>query len=262
MTDNWLLVFVKAPSPGAVKTRLLPAWSPAEAAGLYQALVRDTLEAVQPLREVRVVVAYAPDAGFPDLGWLDGSLALVHQEGRTLGERLTHGFAWAFRQGARRVTALGSDAPDLSGAWVRQAFGELQHADVVVGPTRDGGYHLIGLSRPQPALFSDMPWSSPRLLARTLEQIARLGLRLRCVEPVADLDTPEDLERYLNGLTRSPSTHTARYLLGRARGRTRPAAEASGRSRRGPHPAAGPGRPGLRTEEPALRPSPGRVRPG
>lgn len=235
MTDNWLLVFVKAPSPGAVKTRLLPAWSPAEAAGLYQALVRDTLEAVRPLREVLVVVAYAPDAAFPDVGWLDGSLALVHQEGRTLGERLTHGFAWAFRQGARRVAAIGSDAPDLSGAWVRQAFGELQHADVVVGPARDGGYHLIGLSRPQPALFAGMPWSSPRLLARTLEQAARLGLRLRCVDPIDDLDTPQDVERYLKGLSRRPASCTARYLLSRGAG-------GSGRSRRGPHPAAGPAR--------------------
>jgi len=239
MTDNWLLVFVKAPSPGAVKTRLLPGWSPAEAAGLYQALVRDTLEAVRPLREIHVVVAYAPDAGFPDLGWLDGSLALVPQEGRTLGERLTHGFAWAFRQGARRVAALGSDAPELSGAWVRQAFEELRQADVVVGPTRDGGYHLIGLSRPQPALFAGMPWSSPRLLARTLEQVARLGLRLRCVDPIDDLDTPEDVERYLRGTGRRPATHTARYLLSRG---------ASGRSRRGPRPAAGPVRHSRRRE--------------
>ena len=237
MTDNWLLVFVKAPSPGAVKTRLLPAWSPADAAGLYQALVRDTLEAVRPLREVRVVVAYAPDAGFPDLGWVDGSWPLVPQEGRTLGERLTHGFAWAFRQGARRVAALGSDAPELSGAWVRQAFRELQHADVVVGPTRDGGYHLIGLSRPQPALFAGMPWSSPRLLARTLEQVARLGLRLRTLPPIADLDTPDDVRRYLEKVSdtsqsgKSVRHFFARYLL---------SCGASGRSRRGPPPAAGP----------------------
>lgn len=212
--SDWLLVFVKAPSAGEVKTRLLPAWSPADASDLYQALVRDTLEAVRPLRGVRVVAAYAANAAFPDVAWLDASLPMVLQEGKTLGERLSRAFAWAFGQGAARVMALGSDAPDLSGGWVRQAFEELQHADAVIGPTRDGGYHLIGLSRPHPELFAGMPWSSPRLLARTLEQIARLGLRLRCVEPVADLDTPEDIERYLEGLDpRQVRTHTGRYLL-------------------------------------------------
>ena len=135
------------------------------------------------------------------------------QFGTTLGERLVHAFRWSFDQHADRVVVMGSDAPDLSGAWVRRAFLELRQCEVVVGPTVDGGYHLIGLTQPHPELFVDMPWSSPTLFGRTLQRIGELGLAVRCLEPVADLDTPEDLHQYRGQphvLRRG--SHTARYL--------------------------------------------------
>lgn len=204
-TPDVVMVFVKAPSPGQVKTRLLPALSPEEAAALYRCLVDGTLDVVTRLQGIQVVVAYAPDARFPDLAWLGPSLTMIVQHGPTLGDRLVHAFEWAFAQGARRVIALGSDAPDLSTAWVQEALDALTRNDVVIGPTTDGGYHLIGLTCPRPELFVDMPWSSPEVLATTRERIGRLRLRVHQLAPVSDVDTPQDMQRYLSVGSPRPS---------------------------------------------------------
>lgn len=220
-TGHWLLVFVKAPTPGAVKTRLLPLLSAAEAAQLYRGLVVDTLKVAKRLRNIHVVVAYAADRTFPDLAWLDAKPPMLFQHGRTLGERLSQAFEWAFEQGARHVVALGSDAPDLSTRWVGQSFQALTRCDVVVGPTTDGGYQLIGLTRPHPELFVDMPWSSPRLFGQTLDRIGRLNLSVRCLDLVADLDTPEDVHRYLAQRSRGRG-QTRRYLRNTLRKRWTP----------------------------------------
>ncbi|MBI3088170.1 MAG: TIGR04282 family arsenosugar biosynthesis glycosyltransferase [Candidatus Omnitrophica bacterium] len=201
MNPTWALVFVKAPSPGLVKTRLLSVLSAEEAAALYRTLVRDTLEALAAVPNLHRVVAYAADPAFPDLTWL-GAYPMVRQEGETLGARLQHAFAWAFAQGAARVIAVGSDAPALSPDWLREACEALARVDVVLGPTRDGGYQLIGLRRLSPELFADMPWSTSALCDRTLERAACLGLRARCLAPVEDLDTPDDLRRYLASRSR------------------------------------------------------------
>jgi len=254
---DWLIVFVKAPTPGEVKTRLL--WSPTpprrggtltprpmwgdipptrsmrargpldiedvkgpmagsrlsgeEAAQLYRCLVLDTLGAARGVRGARLVVAYAANSRLPDLVWLGRRLPMFIQQGRGLGERLHHAVQHAFDRGARRVVVVGSDAPDLTTPWLRQAFRALARYDVVLGPTQDGGYHLIGLNQPMPSLFVDMPWSTPLLFQRTIERIRRLQVTVHSLEPLADLDTPKDLQRYLTQPTfRHRRTSTAHYL--------------------------------------------------
>jgi len=209
---EWLIIFVKAPTPGAVKTRLLTAYTPEQAAGLYRCLVEDTLKTARAVRTMRVVAAYAADAQFPDLTWLDPSVSMFFQHGHSLSERLIHAYQWAFDQGAASVMAIGSDAPELSSTWIRQARGALRHTDVVLGPTTDGGYHLIGLTKPAPELFRDIPWSTPHVLDQTLQRVAELRLSVRCLEPIADLDTPDDVRRYVGRGTRRRS-QTATYLL-------------------------------------------------
>ena len=213
LTDQWLLIFVKAPAPGQVKTRLRPWLSPDQAAQLYRCLAQDTLAAATRVQGVRVALAYAANAAFPDCAWLDAKAPVVLQEGADLGERLTRAFRWAFRRKAQRVVIIGSDAPHLSARWLAQAFRALGRADVVLGPTTDGGYHLIGLNEANPALFAGMPWSTSRLLANTLGRIEQLRARVHCLRPIADLDTPKDVRRYAAGLNgRRARTHTARYL--------------------------------------------------
>ena len=143
-----------------------------------------------------MIVAYAADAQFPDLSWLDVEQAFFLQDGVTLGERLVRAFDWAFARGARRAAALGSDAPALQAGWIREGLEVLGSRDLVLGPTHDGGYHLIGMTMLRPSLFEGMPWSSPFLLQRTLEQARRLNLSVRQLNAIADLDTPEDLRAF------------------------------------------------------------------
>ncbi len=213
LADQWLLIFVKAPVPGQVKTRLRPWLAPDEAAQLYRCLVQDTLATARRVKRVRVAIAYAAHAAFPDCSWLKTEVPVVLQKGADLGERLTRAFRWAFRHKAQRVVVIGSDAPDLSARWLAQAFRVLERADAVLGPTTDGGYHLIGLNEPNPALFADMPWSTSRLLAKTLTRIERLHVSVDCLRPIADLDTPADVRLYAASLDgRRARTHTARYL--------------------------------------------------
>ncbi len=209
---DWLIVFVKAPTPGAVKTRLLSAYTPEQAAGLYRCLVADTLKTVRALRTMRITVAYAADRQFSDLSWLDASVPMFFQHGRSLGERLIHAFRWAFDQGAASVMVMGSDAPELSSTWIRRARQTLTHCDVVIGPTTDGGYHLIGLTKPAPELFREIPWSTPHVLDQTLQRVVELRLSVRCLEPIADLDTPDDVRKYAVRGARHRS-QTAAYLL-------------------------------------------------
>ena len=241
--ERMVVVFVKAPTPGRAKTRLLPFLSPEEAAGVYRWLAQETLATVQMVRDTQVVIAYAADEQFPDLQWLTipnktlraqgsrlkaegnrlpgppSALAgageprasslepdldvltrpwpTILQQGEGLGERLTHAFAWAFGQGARQVVAIGSDAPELSAEWIKQAFLKFRTRDIVLGPTPDGGYHLIGMKRLYPELFMGMPWSSSKLFALTVSRIRQLELSHACLPPIADLDTVDDLCVYL-----------------------------------------------------------------
>jgi len=146
------------------------------------------------------------------LRWLEVDVPMMLQEGATLGERLTRAFAQAFAQHPTPVIALGSDAPELTADWICEAVAALSRHDVVVGPTHDGGYHLIGLTRQQPALFHNMPWSQPGLLSATLAEAARLGLSYHCLDLIHDLDTPEDLQRYLARIDEATPTATAQYL--------------------------------------------------
>ena len=215
-----LLVFVKAPTPGRAKTRCVPFLTPDQATQLYGALVRDTLRVISELRQMQPIITYAADERFPDLRWLDTELPMMAQRGATLGDRLIRAFDEAFSHGAPSVLALGSDAPELSSGWLGQALEALRRHDLVVGPTRDGGYHLIGLTRPQPTLFRDMPWSQPQLLTATLAEAARLGLSVQRLAPIEDLDTPEDLKRYLASAGRTSMSAAAQCLRALRLGRS------------------------------------------
>ena len=189
-----LVVFVKHPTPGAVKTRLVPALGAETAAALYRALVEHVLAGTSPARgEYERLVFYAPrEATQAMRRWLVG-VQLRHQAGEGLGERLTDAVARAFRRGAGRVAVIGSDAPSLTRADVTAAFAALDAADVVLGPAEDGGYSLVALRAPQPSLFEGIAWSSSRVLEQTLERTRAAGLRVARLETRRDLDTLEDL---------------------------------------------------------------------
>ena len=189
-----LLVFVKAPRPGMVKTRLAAALGAEPAAALYRAIAAEEIRRTAP-RDAeydRVFCFDPPDAKGEIARWLPGE-ALRPQEGPDLGARMARAFADAFDAGARRVAIVGTDVQSCGRERVAEAFHALDDHDLVLGPTHDGGYYLVALDRPRPALFQAMPWSTPSVLPATAERAGVLGLAVRMLDPLRDIDTVEDV---------------------------------------------------------------------
>lgn len=202
---NALVVFVKAPVPGAVKTRLCPPVAPARAAALYRAFTKDTLDHARRVAGARLYVAYEGDARFPNLSWLASAPSSFPQDGATLGERLERAFNSCLRQ-HDKVVIIGSDAPHIPFSVYDQAFESLDHADLALGPSRDGGYYLIGLKRPEPRLFRDIAWSTGAVLRATTQGAHELGLTTRLLPEEFDVDSFADLEQLARLLSRGQAS--------------------------------------------------------
>jgi uncharacterized protein len=220
-----LILFAKEPRPGQVKTRLSPPLSPEAAAQLYHCFIQDILEEMARVPEMRLAVAFSPETAQNFFRRLapPGTI-LFPQEGADLGERMARAFARSFAAGFGPVLLRGSDVPDLPAAVVLEAQAVLaaSQAQVVLGPATDGGYHLVGLTAPQPGLFRGPVWSSSTVLADTLSLARHLGLRVHLLPPWPDIDTGDDLQTFLGRPRPAPqpgwrSHAQAQRLLGRPR---------------------------------------------
>jgi rSAM/selenodomain-associated transferase 1 len=194
VSEAALIVFLKHPEPGAVKTRLAPALGAETAAALYRALTEEVLEATVPRSgEYETLVFFdPPEAAEAMRAWLPG-VRLRPQCAGDLGARMTAAFARAFERGARQVAIIGTDAPGVTRETVAGALAALDDADVVVGPAEDGGYYLLALCEPHPELFENVAWSTPVVLEETLARAATAGLRVRELPRLRDVDTLEDV---------------------------------------------------------------------
>ena len=193
-----LIVFARYPEPGRAKTRLIPALGAEGAARLQHRMTLDTLAQVDRLphrRPIEVEIRYAGGTEPALRGLYGPNRHYRPQTDDDLGRRLTAATAEAFAEGCERVAVIGTDCPGLTAEILALAFDALAAADVVLGPATDGGYYLIGLRRMIPKLFQDIPWSTDRTLAATLEAARRVGARVRLLVPLDDVDRPEDLRR-------------------------------------------------------------------
>jgi len=192
---GWLLgVFAKAPVAGRVKTRLARDIGPTAAAALYRRMGRQVVAAVAG-PEYPTVVWFSPPGGRDAVrAWLDGLgvEGFSPQPGKTLGTRMAHAFARSFAAGNEAVVIIGTDTPGVNRSIVRGAFRALRANDLVLGPSLDGGYYLIGLSAPQPELFREIPWSTKDVLRVTQVRARLIGLSVRLLTPLRDVDTVQD----------------------------------------------------------------------
>lgn len=190
-----LLLFAKVPRPGAVKTRLTPVLSPAEAARLYAAFLQDVLRHVVRL-EADVHLFVAPPLPNGQFDGLPQDVQVHEQKGEDLSARLRNGFRYAFDEGYERVVVLGTDHPTLPPAFVRQAFRSLDDSGTIcIGPTDDGGFYLLGMNALFSQLFEDMSYSHSRVFADTLARAERTDACVTVLPKWYDVDTPEDLDR-------------------------------------------------------------------
>jgi len=197
--DARILIFAKAPKPGRVKTRLIPALGPQGAAELHARLLEDSVSRLTALRLAPAELWCTPDSNqdpFPDLAHRY-RLGLFRQRGADLGQRMHHAAADALLRGDKLVL-VGTDCPPLDGSYVERALQALERNDAVLGPVQDGGYVLLGLKRVAGALFRDIPWGSDRVAEITRERMAALGWEWAELPLLWDVDRPEDLIR-LNG---------------------------------------------------------------
>ena len=191
-----LVVFVKAPRPGQVKTRLAETMGAEAACAAYGRLVDTLLKNLAPLPALEL--RFAPDEAEGEIRpWLQPGWQARPQGGGDLGRRLQQSFVEAFSAGAKRVVIIGSDCPEVNAADVQQAWSELTSHDLVVGPATDGGYWLVGLKQPQPSLFEDIGWSSDMVLAQTLQRAKTAGLRVQLLRILTDVDTEEAWREFL-----------------------------------------------------------------
>ena len=192
--SDLLLVFLKHPRPGRTKTRLVPVLGEHAACALYRALAEEEVRRTTPVAgEYERLFCFTPaEEGDAIAAWFPGERLWPQPEG-DLGQRMAAAFAEGFRRGARRVAIIGTDVPWVSTATVASALSALDEHDVTLGPARDGGYYLLALREPQPALFEGIAWSTAEVLRATLARAGGLGLRVRLLQPLTDLDTIDDL---------------------------------------------------------------------
>ena len=196
MSSERLIVFLKAPRAGTVKTRIAQTAGEQRALNIYTEMVERVLESVRDLPNVEL--RFAPDDARDDVQpWRREHWSAQPQGPGDLGERLQRAFADAFAGGAERVVIIGSDCPEVRAGDVRTAWKELRSHDVVVGPAIDGGYWLIGLRAPQPELFHGIPWSSEQVLGETLARAKSLKLRMQLLRILTDIDTEADWNAYV-----------------------------------------------------------------
>lgn len=195
-----LVIFADAPIPGQVKTSLCPPLTHDEAATLHGSFVLDTLErtktaAMKWKLPVDRYLACAPPRTHVFFKIMEErqGVTLIDQVGDDLGARMNQAVTVLFTQGYRQVLFIGTDVPTLPLDHFKHALSLLNSHDLVLGPAFNGGYYILGLKRPAPELFTDIPWSTDQVFSLTSEKAAKLGLTAAVLEPWRHVDTLADL---------------------------------------------------------------------
>jgi uncharacterized protein len=210
MRASALAVMAKAPLAGQVKTRLMPGLTAQDAAALSSALLLDQLNHVQELGMADFYLAYAPDSARLLMERLAPSgFHLFAQQGADLGARMQSVFARLFAAGHKQIVLIGGDLAPVPRNFFEQAYDFLQARGqrVVLGPSRDGGYYLVGCNRLTPQMFQAMTWSHSEVLAQTRVKLASLKIDYRLLPTWFDIDTLADM-RYLQAVFSSTLENT------------------------------------------------------
>ncbi|MDX2133537.1 MAG: TIGR04282 family arsenosugar biosynthesis glycosyltransferase [Saprospiraceae bacterium] len=190
-----LIIFIKNPRLGHVKTRLAATLGAESALKVYRYLLDKTRETAL-LTPVRRALFYSEAVSVHD-DWPDAFFEKKIQHPGDLGERMSEAFRLAFADGAEKAVIIGSDCPDLSADVLMSAFEALESNDLVVGPSADGGYYLLGMNRFVPALFEGVAWSTDQVLRQTRTTATHLALRVHTLVTLRDIDEEADWQDYL-----------------------------------------------------------------
>jgi hypothetical protein len=191
MNKNLIIVFVRTPELGKVKTRLAKSIGDVSALTIYKLLLKHTETVLHDLSFDKVVY-YSEKVEENDF-WEARLFEKKLQKGADLGERMQHAFETAFDQGYKKVLIIGSDLFDLKSIHITTAFEALENHDLTIGPSLDGGYYLLGMKELYPAVFKNKKWGTDSILGNTLKDLQQQNVKL--LEALNDIDTFEDLQQ-------------------------------------------------------------------
>jgi rSAM/selenodomain-associated transferase 1 len=199
-----LIIFAREPIPGRVKTRLAATIGDEAAAEAYQGMLKDVLAVSRQLGDVETIVFW--DCKEESLPLLAEKYRCNsrRQSGGDLGERMRAAFEEMFLNGSEVCCIIGSDSPDLPLSYILEAYQllSMQHSDVVIGPSRDGGYYLLGMRQLLPQLFTSIDWGTPRVLRQSMDTAEKAGIVAALLPEWYDIDTNDDLEKFQASLCR------------------------------------------------------------
>jgi uncharacterized protein len=214
--DVAAIIMAKQPQVGKTKTRLCPPFTPAEAAALAEALLLDTLDVVARIPGTALAVAITPVEARVYFEQISppGTLLLPVQ-GSSIGDCLSMALNNLLESGFTKALALNADGPSLPPEYLSQAVDLLDTHELVLGPSLDGGYYLIGMKKFIPQVFNRIAWSTERVLLQTLEQANALGLKYALTPEWYDVDTAKDVERLgvdVENISAERLVHTRQFL--------------------------------------------------
>ena len=188
--NNALVLFTKAPRLGSVKTRLQPELTPEQSLVLFRAMVEDMVSQFDDVGFCDVKIFFYPANAHGEMkNWLGDQLDYFPQHGKDLGEKMHNAIAEMLNLKYDKVVLVGSDIPTLDSITIVRAFTNLDNYDVALGPSKDGGYYLIGMKKPYPALFQDMAWSTSLVLQQTIQKVRKAQLDIVQLEVKSDIDS-------------------------------------------------------------------------
>ena len=198
-----LLVVAKRPAPGQTKTRLCPPLNSKQAAELYECFLCDTLTIMRGVPDVTPRIVYLPQDADNYFRKLAPDMDLVQQRGESLGERLDNLLTDVLFAGSDMAVVINSDSPTLPAAYLVQAYERLSATDIVLGPTLDGGYYLIGMKEPHPRILREVQMSTPNVLQDTLGLAREIGVSVSLLPEWYDVDTIDELDKLRNDINGS-----------------------------------------------------------
>lgn len=192
---NILIVFVKYPEPGKVKTRIALKFGAQKAAELYSLIAGSVIEEVSGSDKYETAIYFDPPESEDRIRrWLRrNDVSYEPQSGGTIGERMSNAFDRVFSSGAEKAVLIGTDIPEITRETVTDAFRLLEYEDAVIGPAEDGGYYLLGLKKTAPLLFSGIEWGSETVLEQTIDRFRKLDLAYKSLDTLRDVDTAGDI---------------------------------------------------------------------
>lgn len=202
-SDSAIILFTRYPEPGFTKTRLIPVLNSDGAAKFHKNMINKIIKTITDFTEnyeTKLLISYSNGNLTQMQSWLDTAQYFIKQKGKNLGQRLDNTFQEAFSRGFNKVLITGSDVPEISQQQLQNAFLQLDKYDIVLGPSLDGGYYLIGSTYKayKNIIFKDINWGRSSVLRDTIGQINAADQNYYLLKKLHDIDTPKDLEQLKN----------------------------------------------------------------